>query len=480
MPKNRALLDWLQIDRGSAEPIQQQIVEQLRTAIRDARLTPGTPLPSSRHLATHLAIARGTAVAVYDRLLGEGLVHAHDRSAIFVADTADQIGRRNVDGRTAEELERDENLPPLYTTFLPGVPAFDVFPAVRWARMLSARFSQMTLDLAGEGVHIGGYPELRIALAAHLRTARGVLCEPDQVVVVSSARAAFTVLCRVLARPGERCLVEDPGYPIARRIIAASGLQPVPIPVDEDGIRVESPAPKARLAYLTPTYQMPLGVGLARYRCQILLDWAKREDAWIVEDDFDSEFRYVGKPVVALQHYDPDGRVIYIGTFSKTLFPSLRAGFMVVPRSQAKAIAAAAFLAGQEPTLHVQAALADFITQGHYAAHIRKARTVYRRRQGLLVAALNHHLEGIVAVSQPAGGMNLVLPFPPDVPALKVQSLAAEEGLHIRAMSYYAATATAPNAAHLGFAAAVDRLIEPAVARLGEVVRSLRTGPIKK
>ena len=232
--------------------------------------------------------------------------------------------------------------------------------------------------------------------------------------------------------------------------------------------------PKARLVFLTPTHQMPLGVRLADYRCELVLEWARREDGWIIEDDYDSEFRYVGQPVVALQHSDPNGRVIYLGTFSKTLFPGLRIAFLVVPEELAKPAAAATYQNGQAPTIHIQAALADFIAQGHYAAQIRRARRVYRRRQGLLVAALNHHLEGIVTVSQPAGGMNLVLPFPSDIPALSVQALAARETLHVRAVSYYTEGSAAPNAAHLGFAAVPERLIEPSVERLGRVIRSLR------
>jgi GntR family transcriptional regulator/MocR family aminotransferase len=477
MKKARALLDWIKVERDEITPLQRQISEQLRAAIRAGRLSPGTPLPSSRSLAADLAIARGTAIAIYDRLIGEGLLEVRDRSAIFVADRID-VQSADADGRSAvatsdEAVEDDEGLPPPYAAFLPGVSALDIFPAVSWAKLLSARCHNMSLDLAGEGVHIGGYPGLRTALAEHLKTARGVLCEPSQIIVTSSARAALTAVCRLLAHPGDRCLIEDPGYPIARRIVASCGLEAVPVPVDMDGIRIRPRGPKAHFAYVTPTHQLPLGVSLSADRCAALIDWARREDAWIIEDDYDSEFRYGGRPVVALQHSDPDGRVIYIGTFAKTMFPSLRVGFMVVPVRLARLIAVALYLSGQEPPLHVQAALADFITEGHYAAQIRKARGVYRRRQSLLVNALNKHLKGIVSASEQPGGMSLFLPLPPDIPALKVQSLAAKEALHIRAVSYYAVRAEAPNAVHLGFAAVLDRLIDPAVARLAKVIRSM-------
>jgi GntR family transcriptional regulator/MocR family aminotransferase len=477
MPKNRALLDWIKVERDAAAPLQRQVSEQLRRAIQTGRLPAGTPLPSSRALAAQLAIARGTATAIYDRLIGEGWLDVRQRSAIFVADgvavrSALESGRGAVASFDAlkEAIRSDEGLPPPFTAFLPGVPAFDVFPAAAWARLLGARSRAMSLDLAGEGVHIGGYPALRSALAEHLKIARGVLCEPHQVIVTSSARAALTAMCRFLVAPGDRCLVEDPGYPIAHRIIVGAGLTALPIPVDEAGMRVEPPLPQARLAYITPTHQLPLGVSLSPERGQALIDWARREAAWIVEDDYDSEFRYAGRPVVALQHFDPDGRVIHVGTFAKTMFPSLRVGFLVVPERFARDAAIAVHLSGQEPTLHVQAALADFIVEGHYAAHIKRARTVYRRRQRLLIGALNTHLDGILFIPEQAGGMNLLVRLPPDIPALKVQELAARERLHARAVSYYSLRAEAPNALHLGFAPLLDRLIEPAAERLARVI----------
>ena len=485
MPRNRALLDWIKVERNAATPLNIQISEQLREAIRTGRLPPGTALPSSRALAANLSIARGTATAIYDRLIGEGWLDVRERSAIVVADTlgvrsAVKTSFTSVSSFDAlrEAIRSDEGLPPPYAAFLPGIPAFDIFPASTWVRLLSARSRNLSMDLAGEGIHIGGYPALRAALAEHLKTARGVLCESHQIIVTSSARAALTAICRFLANPGDRCLVEDPGYPIAHRIIVNCGLEAVPIPVDVDGMRVEPQLTSARLAYLTPTHQLPLGVSLSASRGEMLIDWAKRENAWIIEDDYDSEFRYSGRPVVALQHLDPDGQVIYIGTFAKTMFPSLRVGFLVVPERLARDAAIAIHLSGQEPTLHVQAALADFIAQGHYVTHIRRARTIYRRRQRLLIDALNKHLDGILSVPEMAGGMNLLMPLPPQISAVRVQELAARVQIHARAVSYYALKAEPPNALHLGFAPLSDGLIEPAAIKLAGVIRSISAGPL--
>jgi GntR family transcriptional regulator/MocR family aminotransferase len=484
MRGHRASLDWIELRRDAAAPLQRQIGDQMKAAIADGRLPEGARLPSSRTLAADLAVARGTATAVYDRLIGEGLLSVRDRSAVYVAEGLGPVPGREPRAEKSPPframrlaIESDDELPPPHAAFLPGVPALDVFPALAWSRLLATHSRNMATDIAGEGTYVGGYPKLRAALAGHLRSARGLSCTPEQVVVTNSARAALTAACRLLTRPGDACLVEDPGYPIAHRIIVGCGLKAMPIPVDGDGMKVDVDLPAASLAYVTPTHQLPLGVSLSADRCRMLVAWARRHSAWVIEDDYDSELRYAGRPTVSLQRLDPYERVIHIGTFAKTMFPSLRAGFLVAPEDIARDLAIVVHLGGQEPALHIQAALADFISHGHYAVHIRRARAIYRRRQALLVNALNRHLEGIVSLSPPLGGINLLLVLPPDIPAIKVQTLAAREGIHARAVSYYALKAEPPNALHLGFAPLADRLIEPAAARLAGIVRSLRSGP---
>jgi GntR family transcriptional regulator/MocR family aminotransferase len=486
MPKRIVLLDWIEITRDSATPLQRQLGDQLKTAIRTGRLPAGARLPSSRTLAAELSVARGTATAVYDRLIGEGLLTVRDRSSVHVAERSaplPQVERRSDKSRPFHAMrlaiQGDDELPPPQKAFLPGVPALDVFPSSAWSRILAASSRNMAPDIAGEGTYVGGYPKLQAAIAEHLGGARGLQCSPAQVVVTNSARAGLSAVCRLLAQPGDRCLVEDPGYPIAHRIIVGCGLKAVPIPVDDDGMKVHPDLPAARLAYVTPTYQMPLGVSLSTDRARALVEWARRRSAWIVEDDYDSEFRYAGQPIVSLQRLDPYERVIHVGTFAKTMFPSLRVGYLIAPEEIATDLAIVVHLGGQEPALHLQAALADFISRGHYALHIRRARAIYRRRQGVLVEALNRHLTGILALSSPPGGMNLLLPLPPDISAIKVQTLAARDGLHARAVSYYGLEAEAPNALHLGFAPLPERLIEPAAARLAAIIRGLRSGPRK-
>ncbi len=475
MPQRRALPDWLRIDRKGPPSLHEQIGRQLRAAIKDGRLAPGTLVPSSRDLASQLGVARGTVAGAYDRLVSEGLLQVRSRTRTSVADVPPARvppAIKTPSNRHVPRADPDSNPPP-HAAFLPGIPAFDMFPAGRWARLLAGRTHQMSQELADNDFHMGGYGPLRSEIARHLQTARGIACSPDQVVITTSARAALSTVCQLLSKPGDRCIVEDPGYVIARRIMVDYGMHPVPMPVDAEGMNLDAGLPEARLAYVTPTYQMPMGVRLADHRCRKLIEWAEQHDAWIIEDDYDSEFRYAGEAIAALPN-SPHGRVIHVGTFSKTMFPSLRVAYMVLPDSIAGQISVATYLHGREPALHVQAALSDFFAMGHYAAHIRRVRITCRRRQALLVDSLNEHLRGIVHLEKPSGGMHLILPLPAALPAKAVQSAAADAALHVRPISYYSALSPTFNGLQLGFAALNDRAIEPAASRLGQVIRSLR------
>jgi GntR family transcriptional regulator/MocR family aminotransferase len=467
------LLEWLCVDRESATPLHRQIREQLVAAALDGRLPPGTVLPSSRVLSADLGVARGTVALAYEALLGEGIIDVRGRSAAIVAGRVTRQAGAAEDATDAEDAGgEDVEHPPPHRAFLPGLPALELFPAARWARLLARRSLEMTQELGDNDFHVGGYLPLRAALARHLKTSRGIDCAIEQIVITSSARAALSVLCQLFAKPDSSCLVEDPGYILAHRILADLGVTLVPLPVDEHGMNVDGPIPPADLAYVTPTHQMPLGSRLSNRRCRALVDWAERNGAWIIEDDYDSEFRYAGEAIAALHSAYPEGRIIHIGTFSKTLFPSLRVAYLVVPKSLAQRVGAAVYLHGREPPLHVQAALADFIAGGHYAAHIARTRLVYRRRQGLLVDALNRHLDMIDPVRQRNGGINVIVPLPAHIPAREVQARGAKVGLHARSVSFYALQAT-PNALDLGFAALSDDMIEPAVIRLADVIRSI-------
>jgi len=357
MPRPHLLLDWIALDGAAVQPLYRQLYTQLRGAVVDGRLKAGSLMPSSRVLARELGVSRNTVLNAYEQLAAEGYLETNAASATLVSHlpTSDGVPAGNGGAPATVEPEAIDvatasadsprwralrgNSPvldlPDAVAFAPGVPAFDQFPTKVWARLLAQHAYRMQPDMADNDAHIGGYGPLREALASYLRAARMVACQPDQVLVVSSARAGLDLVCRVLVEGDAPALVEEPGYNSAKTSIQAAGVAVVPVPVDDEGMRIdlgETSAPNARLAYLTPAHQWPTGVAVSAARRQELLGWAERRNAWIVEDDYDSEFRYAGRPLATLQGLDGGNRVIYLGTFSKVMFPSLRTAYIVVPQ----------------------------------------------------------------------------------------------------------------------------------------------------
>jgi GntR family transcriptional regulator/MocR family aminotransferase len=330
-------------------------------------------------------------------------------------------------------------------------------------------------EMADNDAHIGGFGPLREVLTSYLRSSRMVECESDQIFVVSSARAGLDLICRLVGDPGASCLVEEPGYNAAKNVIMAAGLKTIPIPVDAEGLHIalgKSHFSDVRLAYVTPSHQWPTGVSLSAVRRQQLLEWAAQRKAWVIEDDYDSEFRFDSRPLATLQGLDGGRRVWYLGTFSKVLFPSLRTAYVVVPRPLISAFRQAIYFAGQEPALHVQAALAEFISEGYFFSHIRRMRRIYKRRQARFVETLDRELGGQIPVNRPPGGMQLSLRLPENVSAVEVSRLAAAAGIHARPLAIYSQTESSPNGLHLGYAAVPDHQIEPATKKLADAIRA--------
>jgi len=487
------------------QPLYRQLYLRLRESILAGSLKPGQRLPSSRALASQNGLARNTVLHAFQQLEVEGYIQAVRGSGHFVSPLLPRPQR--IDGARAKGVPSAPAAPTASLRngfdFVPeslrrripavpfrvNLPELEHFPIAAWSRLQAAVLREARRDgtlgeLLGEA-DAQGDPSLRHAIAEHVSIARAVRCTADTVIVTAGAQHAIDLLLRVLTQPGDAVLLEDPCFPGALSAARAAGCSVIPAPVDAQGadlnagMQAAPPGIEPRVLLVCPSKQFPLGTTMSLPRRLALIEWARQAAAWIIEDDYDSEFRYAGRPVVSLQHLDRHSRVIYIGTFAKTMFPSLRTGFLVVPEEIAKDLAIMVHLGGQEPAVHLQAALADFIAKGHYAVHIQKTRSIYRRRQDLLVGTLNKHLDGIVSLSPPPGGVSLVLTLPPDIRALAVQALAAEEGLHARAVSYYALKAEPPNALHLGFAAVPNRQIEPAAARLADIIGSIRTGPMK-
>ena len=270
-----------------------------------------------------------------------------------------------------------------------GTPGVDLFPVGLWSRLASRRLRSVTSAQLDYG-DPAGLRALREAIASHVQTARGTRCEADQVLMVAGAQQGFELVCRLLLDPGDRVWMEEPGYPGARSALRAAGARIVPVPVDAEGLDVARGARRAgdaRLAYVTPSHQYPLGVPMSLPRRLALLRWARAARAWVIEDDYDSEFRYGARPIPCLHGLDVDGRVIYVGSFSKTLFPALRLGFLIVPPDLRERLVAARAAADQHPPTLDQAVLADFILEGHFARHLRRMRMAYRERLEALIAA---------------------------------------------------------------------------------------------
>jgi GntR family transcriptional regulator / MocR family aminotransferase len=391
-----------------------EIYRQLRRAILDGRLPPGGRLPPTRELAARLSVSRTTVTVAYDRLAGEGFLTAHVGAGTFVSDGLPGATHRT--RRTGGALRPRpfwDTIPnPLVFEraaefdFRPGVPDARLFPYQGWRRLLAGEFSAAAVG-PGHYADPAGHPGLRQAIARHLGIARGVQATAEQVVVTNGTQQAIDVVARVLLAPGDRVAVEDPCLGQPRRLLASLGAKVAGVPVDDQGLVVEAIPPRTRLVYVTPSHQYPLGMSMSLPRRLALLAWAQRHDAAIVEDDYDSEFRYGGRPIEPLQTLDHSGRVIYVGSFSKTMLATLRLGFVVAPASLHQAVRAAKLLTDWHTPLPTQAALARFIEQGLFTRHVRKMRAVYQERHQRIVDALPRQFAQHLEVVPSAVGLHL-------------------------------------------------------------------------
>jgi GntR family transcriptional regulator/MocR family aminotransferase len=427
----------------------------------------------------------------YAQLLAEGYVEGHAGSGTYVTRTlpdmvlqlqtttsvvhAPQARHPSRRGRllatTPVSISRDSGPPP---AFRPGIPAFDVFPFDIWARLMTRHWRQPPPELLSYG-DPAGYPPLRKAIAEYLGAARGVRCTPEQIIVVAGSQQGLDLATRVLLDVGDRAWIEDPGYIGARGAIQSAGAELVPVPVDQEGLDVAQAVSRcatARLVYITPSHQFPLGVTMSLPRRLALLEWAHRAGAWVLEDDYDSEYRYTGRPLPALQGLDTENRTVYLGTLSKTLFPSLRLGYMVVPADLADAFIATKALTDRHAPSVEQAVLADFITEGHFARHIRRTRILYAERQAALVEAAARHLQGLLEISPAEAGMHLVGWLPEGMSDTQASRRAASAGLDTPALSSYALEPLSRGGLLLGYAAVDENEIRQGIHRLSAALRT--------
>ncbi|HEX4962555.1 MAG TPA: PLP-dependent aminotransferase family protein [Thermoanaerobaculia bacterium] len=484
------IVPLLALDRAAAKPLYRQLYEGFREAILAGRLGAGQRLPSTRSLAGELQISRLPVLTAFEQLLAEGYFESRAGAGTFVARSlADPQPASGVQTPPLrQELRPGPRAvaantglpPPRPAPWLQGFGAFrvsqiavDHFPLQVWSSLVARhgrnpRASQM---LYGDS---RGDLRFRETLAAYLRTSRGVRCTPEQILVTSGSQHALALAARVLLDPGDEVWVEEPGYPGARNALAIAGARLIPVPVDEEGLDVAAGvarSPQARAAYVTPSHQYPLGATLPASRRLQILDWAQRSGAWLLEDDYDSEYRYESQPIAALQGLDRDSRVIYTGTFSKVLFPALRVGYLVVPADLVSRFVALREAIDDFPSTLYQAVLTDFLAEGHFARHLRRMRLLYRERRGALVEALQRELGVEVQVIGERAGMHLTAILGPGARDLRISEQAAHQGLWAMPLSSCYLSEPTRSGLVLGYGGTGIPEIRDGVRRLGSLLR---------
>jgi len=468
-----------QLSTRTEGPLHRRLYDCIRLAILDGGIRAGSRLPPTRDLAKELSCSRNTVSAAYDQLLAEGYIFTRAGSGTFVTDhmpdgfmaTVEPVlpicARRAVEefsDRGSHLLTQAGASPHQWGAFIPGVPDVSSFPHSLWRRIHSRLIRRIKPDYLTYS-RMGGSPELQQALVEYLRVARSVNCVAEQIIITEGTHQAIDLLAKMLCNAGDRAWVEEPSYWGIRNVLAINGVQIEPVAVDINGLlppvnRPETPPP--RLICVTPSHQYPTGAVMSLQRRQLLLSLAQEYGAWVVEDDYDSEFRFSGNPIPALQSLVPGAPVIYIGTFSKTLYPGLRISYMVLPMA----------LAGEMRRAHselyrgghwiTQLALAQFIAEGHYASHIRRMRLLYGKRRSALSRLILRELGPDALRDDSNAGLHLVMSLPDQVDDIALARLAGENGIYVRPLSSYYLTAQRKKGLLLGYACVEDNAIEPA------------------
>jgi GntR family transcriptional regulator/MocR family aminotransferase len=488
----------LNIDRSRSEPLQRQLYEQIRAGILSGSLRPDTQLPASRLLASEVGCSRNTVLEVVARLISEGyLVSVRGSGVYVVSDLPDETLSATAPA-TGTFRKRDAGLgllPELskrgkavagarlarrgdrHAAFAPSMPDVSLFPIATWMQLNAQEWRDRGPKLLAE-TDPRGFEPLRHAIAEYVHASRNVACGPDQIFVTAGAQQGIDLAARLLLDPGDRAWVEDPGYPAIRALLRATGATVVPMPLDAEGLTLGGPghAPPRAIA-VSPSHQFPTGVTMTLQRRLALLDYAERVGAWIIEDDYDSEFRYEGRPLAALAGLSEvaSARVLYVGTFSKMLFPAIRLGYLVVPKHIAGRFTGARAVVDLQPSILPQPALARFIAEGHLATHVRRMRRIYRQRQEAMLDALAAHAGDLLTSGPDPAGMHLIARFTQqlerrhnDVTAARVVS---ERGINAQPLSMYYANPANINGFVLGYACADGPVLTLAVETMVAALR---------
>jgi GntR family transcriptional regulator/MocR family aminotransferase len=489
-PASSVVSDFVRrrFERKSPEPDTRQMFRILRLGILDGTLPTGFRLPPTRQLAGELEIARNTVIYVYEQLASEGYVRAGVGRGTYVSDTkplgitpdaparrgslsqrGSGLSRRGVEIYGQAGASRQQ-----WGAFVPGVPDVTEFPHAVWGRIARSLWRRPPPELLTYSVGPGHRP-LREALVHYLRSAQDVQCEPDQLIITTGTHQSLHLLAHLLGDPGDVAWFEEPGYWGARSVLCATGIECRPIPVDDEGMnpRPEHLQPPPRFIFVSPSHQYPLGSVMSLARRRQLLEYARITGAWVVEDDYDSEFRYGGRPLASLQGLDRNEQVFYLGTLSKIVYPGLRIGYMVVPRDMVESFTVALADLYREGQLATQSILATFIEDGHFTSHIRRMRGIYGARRAKLIEAIGSQFGDRLEVIGSDAGLHLVLALPPHVDDRALVARAMDEGIATRPLSiFYKDRQNARGGLLLGYACVREQDIPVKFARLAQVIRS--------
>jgi GntR family transcriptional regulator / MocR family aminotransferase len=473
--------------READTPAYRWLYATLRADILAGRLRPGSRLPATRDLARQYKLSRGTILSAFEELKAEGYLHGSRGSGTYVSSVLPEHLLQVAGQRSQERLLRRQRpllsnygirvqpFPSLESrptrAFRANLPALDLFPAQIWTRLAERRLRQLSIPQL-LGCDTMGYLPLRAAIAGYLNASRGTQCKPEQVMIVSGTQEALDLASRLILNPGDTVCLEEPGYPGAAMAFETLGAKVSPVPVDDEGMRLPG-ARKAKLVYITPGHQFPLGMTMSLPRRLQLLDWARRWQALIFEDDYDSEFRYAGRPIPALQGLDREGLVLFAGSFSKVLFPGLRLGYVVLPSDLIERFAAAKSVLNRHAPPFEQTVLCDFMVEGHFERHLRRMREVYAERLSTLLESAHRKLAGLLQLSDVEAGLQTVGWLPKGIDSNAAQRAAGLRNVEVTPLRVYSRMPMQRQGLQLGFAAVNPQEIKRGVHQLAVALEEL-------
>jgi GntR family transcriptional regulator/MocR family aminotransferase len=473
-------IDGIALDRGGSANLHRQLYSQLRSLIERRVLPSGFALPSTRVMARDLGIGRNTVIAACDQLALEGYLDIRPRTPALVMDlptTTVAAEKASIEGDNAISARGQIMLAQPYhhgkpgmLAFHPGMPDPGNFPFNTWSRLLARRAKLAHFDLFGT-YHIKGYPPLCEAIARYLTASRGVKCDAEQIVVTNGAQSAFDLLARILIDDGDAVWMEEPGYYGAGSAFVSAGARLSPLHVGDAGWDLEAPPAIPRLIFVTPSCHHPLGVTMPMEQRLNLIHMAEAWNAWIIEDDYDGEYRFQGQPIPALQGISASDRVVYVGTFAKILFPAMRLGFLVVPEPIRDTIVSALSVTGQFAPLLTQAALADFMNEGHFTRHLRRTRRLYTERRQYFLGAAERHLGEWLRFRGTESGIQVIGVFRDDCDDVAIAQAARDQGINVSPLSMQYRHGTPRRGLLMGFAAVDANTTEKAMGRLRSVLQ---------